>query len=107
MQIARDLDSMAKASNITNRSISVKPTQQAIACCEYIVSLQQVAQEEPDEQFRQEAALRYFTSCTSACGCQLRGSIAQCADTGFLCTARLWHAISTGLVRMSESMSLA
>ena len=58
MQVAKDLDSLAKASNIANRSIEVTPTQQARACCEYMASLRDVAQEELDEQFRHEAALR-------------------------------------------------
>lgn len=57
-QIAKDLDSLAKASNISNRSIEVSPTQQARACCEYMATLRDIAQEEADDQFRQEAALR-------------------------------------------------
>ena len=65
MQVAKDLDSLAKVSNIANRSIEVTPTQQARACCEYMASLRDVAQEEPDEQFRHEAALR-FEHCNKA-----------------------------------------
>lgn len=68
MQIAADLDSLAKASNITNRSIEVTPTQQAKACCEYMASMRDIAQEETDDNFRQEAALRYVVPfCESNC----------------------------------------
>ena len=58
LQIASDLDSLAKASNITNRSFEVNPTQQAVACCEYIARLGAIAGEEQEEEHRQEAVLR-------------------------------------------------
>ena len=58
LQIASDLDSLAKASSIANRSVEVRPTQQAIACCEYIASVGAIAGEEEEEHFREEAALR-------------------------------------------------
>lgn len=58
LQIASDLDSLAKASNITNHSFEVNPTQQAVACCEYIASLGAIAGEEQEEEYRQEAVLR-------------------------------------------------
>ena len=58
LQIASDLDSLAKASNITNRCFEVSPTQQAVACCEYIARLGAIAGEEAEEEHRQEAVLR-------------------------------------------------
>ncbi|KAL3136926.1 hypothetical protein ABBQ32_006532 [Trebouxia sp. C0010 RCD-2024] len=61
LQIASDLDNLAKASSITNRSFEVNPTQQAVACCEYIARLGAIAGEEQEEEYRQEAVLRLIT----------------------------------------------
>ena len=58
LQIASDLDSLAKASSISNRSVEIEPTQQAVACCEYIARLGDIAGEEQEESLREEAALR-------------------------------------------------
>lgn len=67
LQIASDLDSLAKASSITNRSFEVNPTQQAVACCEYIARLAAIAGEEQEEEYRQEAVLRSAV-VTQTCG---------------------------------------
>lgn len=61
LQIASDLDSLAKASSISNRSVEIEPTQQAVACCEYIARLGDIAGEEQEESLREEAALRLVT----------------------------------------------
>ena len=58
LQIASDLDSLARVSKITNRSLEVNATQQAVACCEYIARLGAIAGEEQEEEFRAEAVLR-------------------------------------------------
>ena len=58
LQIASDLDSLAKVSNIQSRSVEVTASHQAIACCEYIARLGDVAVEEEEERYRLEGVLR-------------------------------------------------